>query len=75
MTLTVAEFLRHFLLHVLPRGFVRIRHFGFVARRRRAALLPLCFGLLARSTNLPPTSEEPPEDEEGSLSILPSVSA
>ena len=43
----VEEFLRRFLLHVLPRGFVRIRHFGLFAHRRRAALLPLCFQLLA----------------------------
>jgi hypothetical protein len=40
--LSVEEFLRRFLLHVLPRGFVRIRHFGFYAHRRRAALVPLC---------------------------------
>jgi len=46
MTLSVDEFLRRFLLHVLPRGFVRIRHFGFFAHRRRAALLPLCRQLL-----------------------------
>jgi len=50
MTLPVEEFLRRFLLHLLPRGFVRIRHFGFLANRRRAALLPLCFGLLATAT-------------------------
>jgi len=49
MTLSVDEFLRRFLLHVLPRGFVRIRHFGFFAHRRRAALLPLCRQLLAVS--------------------------
>jgi hypothetical protein len=46
MTLALDEFLRRFLLHTLPRGFVRIRHFGFLANRRRAALLPLCFQLL-----------------------------
>jgi hypothetical protein len=46
MTLPVDEFLRRFLLHLLPRGFVRIRHFGFLAHRRRATLLPLCFRLL-----------------------------
>jgi hypothetical protein len=46
MTLTVDEFLRRFLLHLLPRGFVRIRHFGFLANRRRANLLPLCVQLL-----------------------------
>jgi|SRR5260370_25032041 hypothetical protein len=38
LTLPVDEFLRRFLLHVLPRGFVRIRHFGFLAGRRRCNL-------------------------------------
>ena len=38
MTLAATEFLRHFLLHVLPKGFVRIRHFGFLADRFRASL-------------------------------------
>ena len=42
MTLTAEEFLRRFLLHTLPRGFVRIRFFGFLASRKRGALLPLC---------------------------------
>jgi hypothetical protein len=46
MTLSLDEFLRRFLLHLLPKGFVRIRHFGFLANRRRATLLPLCFQLL-----------------------------
>ena len=46
MTMTADEFLRRFLLHVLPRGFVRIRFCGFLANRRRRALLPLCFKLL-----------------------------
>jgi hypothetical protein len=50
MSLHVDEFLRRFLLHLLPRGFVRIRHFGFLANRRRATLLPICFQLLGRST-------------------------
>jgi len=40
------EFLRRFLLHVLPRGFVRIRFFGFLANRLRTQLLPLCQRLL-----------------------------
>ena len=43
MTVSRDEFLRRFLLHLLPKGFVRIRHFGFLANRRRAALLPRCF--------------------------------
>src|ERR1700751_5927922 len=46
LTVSLDEFLRRFLLHVLPKGFVRIRNFGFLANRRRAALLPLCFQLL-----------------------------
>ena len=43
MTLPVEEFLRRFLLHLLPRSFVRIRHFGFLATRHRTTLLPICF--------------------------------
>jgi hypothetical protein len=46
MTLSVDEFLRRFLLHLLPRGFVRIRNFGFLANRQRSQLLPVCFRLL-----------------------------
>jgi hypothetical protein len=47
MTVTAEEFLRRFLLHVLPHGFVRIRFFGFLANRRRKSMLPLCQQLLA----------------------------
>ena len=47
MTLSAQEFLRRFLLHVLPRGFVRIRSFGFLANRSRATLLPRCQRLLS----------------------------
>ena len=46
MTLSLDKFLKRFLLHLLPKGFVRIRNFGFLANRRRATLLPLCFQLL-----------------------------
>jgi hypothetical protein len=46
LTLPLDEFLRRFLLHLLPKGFVHIRNFGFLANRRRAILLPLCFQLL-----------------------------
>jgi hypothetical protein len=46
MKLPAEEFLRRFLLHLLPKGFVRIRNFGFLASRRRGALLPLCFQCL-----------------------------
>src|SRR6202030_3216335 len=46
MTVSLDKFLRRFLLHLLPKGFVRIRLFGFLANRRRSALLPLCFAAL-----------------------------
>jgi len=49
MQLPLEEFLRRFFLHVLPKGFVRIRHFGFFAHRRRTALLPLCFAFLGQT--------------------------
>ncbi len=58
MTLPLDEFLRRFLLHVLPRGFVRIRHFGFLANRSRATLLPLCFTLLSAAMPSSLTSPE-----------------
>jgi hypothetical protein len=46
MTLASEEFLRRFVQHVLPRGFPRIRYFGFLANRRRTRMLPLCRALL-----------------------------
>jgi hypothetical protein len=46
LTLSLDEFLCRFLLHLLPEGFMRIRNFGFLANRRRATTLPLCFQLL-----------------------------
>lgn len=46
MTLSHEEFLRRFLQHILPRGFPRIRYFGFLANRRRSQLLPLSRRLL-----------------------------
>lgn len=46
MSLSVEEFLRRFLLHVLPKGFVRIRHFGILSTRNRSVLLPLCRQLI-----------------------------
>jgi hypothetical protein len=57
MTLPVNEFLRRFLLHILPPGFVRIRHFGFLAHRHRGALLPLCVRLLTESGRVGPAVE------------------
>ena len=54
MTLSHEEFLRRFLQHVLPRGFPRIRYFGFLANRRRSLLLPLCRRLVG--TLCPPSA-------------------
>ena len=42
MTLDAIEFIRRFLLHVLPSGFVKIRHFGLLANRNRRQALALC---------------------------------
>ena len=42
MTLDAIEFIRRFLLHILPSGFVKIRHFGFLANRNRSIRLDLC---------------------------------
>jgi hypothetical protein len=53
MSLHVHEFLRRFLLHVLPKGFVRIRHFGFLSTRNRSTLLPVCFRLLGAAAAKP----------------------
>jgi predicted RNA-binding Zn-ribbon protein involved in translation (DUF1610 family) len=53
MTLAATEFLRRFFLHVLPKGFVRIRHFGFLANRWRASRLALCRQLLTCNSPAP----------------------
>jgi hypothetical protein len=49
MTVSAAEFIRRFLVHVLPKGFVRIRHFGFMANAQRSASLQRCRQLLRTS--------------------------
>jgi hypothetical protein len=59
MTLTATEFLRRFVQHVLPRGFVRIRQYGFLANRSRAGRLELARQLLATT---------PPEGNAGTTS-------
>jgi hypothetical protein len=53
MTLEADEFLRRFLLHVLPASFVRIRYFGLLANRHRTQLLRRCRSYL--QTKAPPT--------------------
>jgi len=58
MTVTAEEFLRRFMLHVLPRGFVRIRFSGFLANRHRKQLRPLCQRLLNCTPSQPPQVAE-----------------
>jgi hypothetical protein len=53
MTLEVVEFIRRFLLHILPSGLVKIRHFGFLANRNRSEALRLCRQLLRSSKDQP----------------------
>jgi predicted RNA-binding Zn-ribbon protein involved in translation (DUF1610 family) len=60
MTLAPEEFLRRFLQHVLPRGFPRIRYFGWLANRRRREMLPLCRALLHQQPP-PPKAISPAE--------------
>ena len=50
MTLLASEFIRRFLMHVLPRGFVRIRHFGWMSNRHRTELAALCREFLGVET-------------------------
>jgi hypothetical protein len=60
MTLHVNEFLRRFLLHVLPPGFVRIRHFGFLSTRNRSKQLTVCFRVLQAMTDSKDASANTP---------------
>jgi hypothetical protein len=55
MTLDAHEFIRRFLMHILPQGFAKIRHFGFLANRHRRSRLSLCRQLL----NAPPPEIDP----------------
>jgi hypothetical protein len=57
MTLAADEFIRRFLLHTLPDGFHRIRHYGFLANRPRAAKLALCRRLIEAPSQEPPAEQ------------------
>ncbi len=65
MELEAAEFLRRFLLHVVPDGFVRIRHFGLLANRTRKAKLARCRQLLAQ----PPAPADHPVESVQALML------
>jgi len=68
MTLSAEEFARRFLLHVLPKGFVRIRHFGFMANSQRTASLELCRQLL----DMEPTAGSTETSNTNSARLCPS---
>jgi hypothetical protein len=61
MTLAAVEFLRRFLLHVLPRGFKRIRHYGFFANGVRTVKLPRCHQVLGQVPQPLPACAPAPE--------------
>jgi hypothetical protein len=61
MTLQATEFIRRFLLHVLPRSFVRIRYYGFLANRFRAQNLARCRELLGQSVTAGSPAPQPQE--------------
>ena len=60
LTLTSEEFIRRFLLHVVPTGFMRIRHFGFLSNRLQKTLLPVCKKLLGTEEETEEKKEEKP---------------
>jgi hypothetical protein len=60
MTLTAEEFIRRFLLHVLPKGLVRIRHYGWMANRRRGECAALCRALLGVEPREPTPNTDTP---------------
>ena len=57
MTLSSCEFIRRFLMHTLPSGFVRIRYFGLLANRYRSDRLAQCRTLLGVASETPPSSD------------------
>jgi hypothetical protein len=80
MTLDAVEFIRRFLLHVLPAGFVKIRHFGLLANRNRSQTLALCrFHLHATTPDISALLTEPqksalnrscPQCKRGTLHVV-----
>src|SRR5207247_7525043 len=65
MTLSAVEFLRRFLQHVLPKGFVKIRHYGFLSNRGRRQNIVRARELLGvppAATNQPTPADDPQAD-------------
>jgi Putative transposase/Transposase zinc-binding domain len=71
MTLKATEFIRRFLLHVLPSGFVRIRHYGFLANRVCQEKLALCRALLGVATMPDPVAAESPAEPKADVEGQP----
>jgi hypothetical protein len=71
MTLTAPEFVRRLLLHVLPTGFMRIRHYGILANRHRHEKLALCRRLLDSGSAIEPKSPETEVIPERPSSVTP----
>ncbi len=65
MTLDTGEFIRRFLIDVLPKGFHRIRHYGLLASNVRAANLAVMRTLIALSSLLPQVNAAPKPDTVG----------
>ena len=68
MTLQAHEFIHRFLLHSLPDGFHRIRHYGFLANSHRAAKLALCRSLIPAPII---ATTSPPDDTDSSRATAP----
>src|ERR1022692_594328 len=71
MTLDAVEFIRRFLLHILPAGFVRIRQFGFLANRARKEKLALCRALLGAPPAPPSTAAADVGDRKADEKLCP----
>ena len=70
MRLVVEEFIRRFLLHILPKGLVRIRHYGFLANACWTKQLPRIRQAIAQAQSLPIEGS----DEETSLTLIQTLS-
>jgi hypothetical protein len=71
LTLTASEFVRRLLLHVLPRGLVRIRHYGILSNRHRRDELALCRQLLGKAPSTEGEALEPARRGEPTASVSP----
>jgi hypothetical protein len=71
LTLSALEFVRRFLLHVLPMGLMRIRHYGILSNRRRHEDLALCRRLLADAPSTEAARLETVKLAESAVSVTP----